>query len=211
MLPPSLQSLFSPLDPDSSSTGNTSNPRGRWSALAKPALGMILAAGALTAGQAQAVVVTVNSQDWDVTTFTGTYNANTSKFALPSSGGVMPWWGSPDLAYSFASAISNSLGYPNFDFMGPFFGAYEYFDPVSGVNFVDSYVYFDDSADTLLQSFTTTYEWVYAQATQVSSPPAADVPGPLPALGAAAAFGFSRKLRTRIKRSTKIDSGTDCL
>ncbi len=30
----------------------------------------------------------------------------------------------------------------------------------------------------------------------------ASVPGPLPALGAAAAFGFSRKLRKRIKRST---------
>ena len=53
------------------------------------------------------------------------------------------------------------------------------------------------------QSYVT-----WAQATPVSSPtPApgtlpASVPGPLPALGGAAAFGFSRKLRKRIKRST---------
>ena len=36
----------------------------------------------------------------------------------------------------------------------------------------------------------------YAVATQI---PAASAPGPLPFLGAGAAFGFSRKLRKRIK------------
>jgi hypothetical protein len=37
-------------------------------------------------------------------------------------------------------------------------------------------------------------------------PPAAAVPGPLPVVGAAAAFGFSRKLRKRIKGSSNAFS-----
>jgi hypothetical protein len=41
--------------------------------LAKPALGVALAMGVLTAGQARAVVVNVDGQDWDVTTFAGGY------------------------------------------------------------------------------------------------------------------------------------------
>jgi len=209
MLPPSLQSLFSPLDPDSSSTGNTSNPRRGWSSLAKPALGMILAAGALTAGQAQAIVVTVNSQDWNVTTFTGKYNANTSKFALPSSGGVMPWWGNNSLASSFATAVGSSLGAVNrTGAWGPLFG----YNTTSGPNRVlfGGFTIADNSSfSTGVTDTGTSYAW--AQATPVSSPQAAAVPGPLPALGAAAAFGYSRKLRKRIKGSTKIGSGTDCL
>lgn len=39
--------------------------------------------------------------------------------------------------------------------------------------------------------------------TSASAPPSA-VPGPLPVLGAAAAFGYTRKLRKRIKGSTPI-------
>jgi len=48
----------------------------------------------------------------------------------------------------------------------------------------------------LIQSFDVTFAAV--------QPPASSVPGPLPLFGAAAAFGFSRKLRNRIKRSTPI-------
>lgn len=120
----SSQYLHSLLDPYPSATSTTCNSGCRakvqWSSMTKPVLGMILVAGALTAGQAQAVVVNVNSQDWDVnsqdwdvTIFTGSYNTNISKFALPSAGGVMPWWGNNTLAASFASAVSNSFGKPN--------------------------------------------------------------------------------------------------
>jgi hypothetical protein len=70
-----------------------------------------MALGALTAGQAQAVVVNVNGLDYDVTTFTGTYNDNPSKFATPANGGVMPWWGNSSLAYGLALALGSSLGY----------------------------------------------------------------------------------------------------
>lgn len=54
-------------------------------ALPKLALGAAaaLAAISLSPGSAQALVVTVGGVQYDVTTFTGTYNANASKFALP--------------------------------------------------------------------------------------------------------------------------------
>ena len=59
--------------PSSSAKGSSSNPHRRspWSSLAQPALGVALAMGVLTAGQAQALVVNVAGQAWDVTTFTG--------------------------------------------------------------------------------------------------------------------------------------------
>ena len=41
----------------------------------------------------------------------------------------------------------------------------------------------------------TNFSWTWAQATLIP----ANVPGPLPAFGLAVAFGFSRKLRKRIK------------
>jgi hypothetical protein len=93
----------------------------------------------------------------------------------------------------------------------PFFGQYKYFKGAIGVDLAVTPVFADYSAKVENYVFDLYSALVYAQATQVSSPPAADVPGPLPALGAAAAFGYSRKLRTRINRSAKIGSGTDCL
>ena len=64
-----------------------------------------MAVGALAAGQAQAISVNVNDIDYDVTTFTGTYNDNISKFETTANGGDMPWWGSESLATDFASAV----------------------------------------------------------------------------------------------------------
>jgi hypothetical protein len=49
--------------------------------------------------------------------------------------------------------------------------------------------------------FTPNSTYVWLSAEKVSP-----VPGPLPALGAAAAYGFSRKLRTRIKYSTNTSA-----
>jgi hypothetical protein len=45
------------------------------------------------------------------------------------------------------------------------------------------------------------YEETWAQATLVPAAGSANVPGPLPAVGLAVAFGFSRQLRKRIKAS----------
>jgi hypothetical protein len=54
---------------------------------------------------AQAIPVTVNSTQYDVTTFNGNYNDNASKFATPANGGLMPWYGNQTLADQFALAV----------------------------------------------------------------------------------------------------------
>jgi hypothetical protein len=76
---------------------------------------------------AQAVFVTVNSTQYDVTTFTGTYDANTSKFATPANGGLMPWYGNQTLAEQFALAVYNLTptngGLADNSVSGPFFAS----------------------------------------------------------------------------------------
>ena len=73
------------------------------------AVGAVVAGSGLTGSQAQAIVVTVNSQAWEVTTFTGTYNDNVSKFSATD----MPWWDNSTLAGQFAVAVGNQFGTPN--------------------------------------------------------------------------------------------------
>ena len=212
--------------PSSSAKGSTSNPvlRRRWSSLAKPALGVALAMGVLTAGQAQAFVVNVGGQDWDVTTFAGSYNELTGKFAQPPAPGLMPWWGSRDTAHEFAMKVGLFFDPPPGQYAlngssGPLF-AYE----------LTSFLYHSYGTTVDAQAmpmFKTPFimiwgpavrvGWpkdlaaVWAQATLFTPPepppasaapgPLPAAPGPLPALGAAAAFGFSRKLRKRINAS----------
>ena len=81
----------------------------------KQALGAAaaLAAISLSPGSAQAFVVTVNSVQYDVTTFTGSYDGNISKFSPPPAPGVMPWWNNSNLAIDFATALGSLAGYPN--------------------------------------------------------------------------------------------------
>jgi hypothetical protein len=147
--------------------------------------------GVLGAGQAQALVVTVNSQQWDVTTFTGSYNNNT---ALIQS---QVWWNNFDLAGQFATAVFTNLGTPNSipsgstaGPAGPFFA----FTEANGGSVINARVYSDTSKSVINRPLSpNSGANVWAQAYLVN------VPGPLPALGAAVAFGFSRKLRKRIK------------
>ena len=159
--------------------------------------------GALSAGQAQAVVVNVGGQNWNVTTFQGSYSANSAKFATPPAPGRMPWWGSGALASQFATAVNSALGFPNISGVaGPFFGVKIAANGIS----VNS-CYWDgivDCAYNVGPLNNTTPTW--AQADLV--PP---VPGPLPLFGAAAAFGFSRKLRQRIKAGTNSVSSNSSL
>jgi len=167
--------------------------RSRWTALLiKSALGAAVAWGALAAGQAQALVVTVGGQNYDVTTFTDSYNNSKSKFAQPPAPGVMPWWGNQGLADAFATAVGSQLGKLNFDQFSPWFAYEEQAGPFVGSSAYDINSQILDGA-----GITPTLTSTWAQATLK---PAA-VPGPLPALGAVAAFGFSRKLRNRIKAS----------
>ena len=145
-----------------------------------------LATICLSPGSAQAYVVTVGGLQYDVTTFTGTYNANTSKFALPANGGVMPWWGSKTIAAQFAAAVGGDSG-------GPYF-AYTRAESIVVAR------YFGDGPATGNNglNINTGLSVNYAQAS-LSLP----VPGPLPLFGAAAAFGFSRQLRKRIQAARK--------
>ena len=150
-----------------------------------------LAAISLSPGSAQAYVVTVGGVQYDVTTFTGSYDADTSKFETAANGGVMPWWGSDSLASQFAAAVSGNLGAPNGSF-GPFFGW-------SVSSSIEVYRWLGTTSTVYAGSYTTDSTYTWAQATLYTAPAPAPAPGPLPLFGAAAAFGFSRKLRKRIK------------
>ena len=155
--------------------------------LALGAAAVALAALSLSPGSAQAYVVTVGGLQYDVTTFTGTYNGNTSKFATAANGGVMPWWDNSSLAPDFTTAVGTNLGTPNVsNTWGPYFGW-------RTIGVVDVFRY-QSSTAAVGAGYTSTR--TYAQATLYTP-----VPAPLPLFGAAAAFGFSRKLRKRIKES----------
>jgi hypothetical protein len=181
--------------------------------LAKSALGAAVALGTITAGQAQAYVVDVGGVQYDVTTFSGSYNSNIGNFALPANGGVMPWWGSQSLANEFALAVGDNLGYPQ---LNQLFCTPDECGPLFATSFTAAFgVPPDDFAATVFATsirtnvqpvpltdrvVVTSEQAVWAQAQEII-PPAAPVPGPLPALGAAAAFGASRQLRKRINAS----------
>ena len=198
----------------------------------KSAFGVALAVGVLGAGQAKAFVVDVNGQSWNVTTFTGSLGNNIEKFSpITADGGVMPWFGDILLALDFATAVGTNLGLYSVPFsgnFGPYF-AYDFsgvYDQTAAVNFLAT-----QAVDTLggttatgivpgvvlvaTQQFSS-FTWAQAVLadSDVSGPPrpppanTAAVPGPLPALVAVAAFGFSRKLRKRIKGSTNAVSST---
>lgn len=186
--------------------------------LPKLALGaaVALAALSLSPGSAQAYVVMVGQLQYDVTTFTGSYNSQPSKFNdLPS--GVMPWWNSDTAANAFINASGTSeadlyanLGvnsttnvifyayatpgppYPQKVYAKDWGGRYPGF--YSGVKYGDA-SYYDGR----------TISW--ARATLYVSPAASSVPGPLPLFGAGAAFGFSRKLRKRIQEA-RVSAGS---
>jgi len=225
-----LSRLFSP---SPSAKGSTSNAdrRSRWGLLAKPTLGVALAMGVLTAGQVQAMVVNLGGQDWEVTPFTGTYNENTiyaiinNSVAPPTSDNAAPvvsgdlnqpetylyvlrdqdlggcpaefescpsstspvrWWNSPNSYLQFCTLImGNSINWcKNATFIIPTL-------PLA-------------TTPLTAGSLNTSTFMVVSFSTSSTAP----VPGPLPALGAAAAFGFSRKLRKRIKRNNNAVSST---
>ena len=138
-------------------------------------------------------MVTVDGVQYDVTTFTGTYNDNFEKFAQPANGGLMPWWGSEFTANVFAAAVGSSLGEPNtllaYTF-GPIFAVrveggtiFGRYNGLNGDNQVFSYN----------SNFSESRVWA-----QVG--PADPVPAPLPVLGSGAALGFCRRLRSRSQR-----------
>jgi len=208
--------------PSASAKGSTFNPdrSRRWALLGKPTLGVALAMGVLTAGQAQALVVNVGGQDWELIPFTGTYSNNVDEMTSippippepplpecigPGVRGV--WMHSPE-GKSHYRCVPDLVCIPGCLNPPPPVDPSEppkiwnpeastwflVFNPTTGQPFFTNTLVPIDAVWTLSTPFSTS-----------SSTP---VPGPLPALGAAAAFGFSRKLRKRIKRSSDAVSST---
>jgi hypothetical protein len=174
------------------------------------AVGAAVAGLAIADSQAQAIVVSVGDFDYDVTTFTGSYNDNESKFNTPANGGAMPWWENynhvnnwtTNLASDFALEAEYSLG------SGVLF-AYELrpqYNSTQAAFYIGINILF--GTETLYDSSATWAQATFIGPTNGGGGVSADVPGPLPGLGLAAAFGFSRKLRKRIKASSNTVSST---
>ena len=68
---------------------------------------LVLALACLSAPALKAVVITVSSQDYDVTSVVGTYAE--LELTLLSQ----PWWENGAVASSFAGALGGQLGFPN--------------------------------------------------------------------------------------------------
>jgi hypothetical protein len=203
---------------------------GRPIPLLKGAVGaaVALAALSLSPGSAQAACdpaspantcrVMVGGLQYDVTTFTGDYNSNSSSFETPANGGAMPWWNSDadTSAFIAASGTSEANLYANLGVNSGtniIYFAYQYipgsnafFPPIPpglrAKSWNDQPPGFNlgvGLSDTSAQGLTISW----AQATLYTAPPStsAPAPGPLPLFGAGAAFGFSRRLRKRIQGS----------
>ena len=145
-------------------------------------------------GASRALPFTVSGQQYDVTTFSGSYNANASLFNTPANGGAMPWWGNAALAEQFSTAVGAAFGYPNDDIISPYFAHTDTGVAMGAATTINdgfgSFVDFQVSKSTVFH---------YAVASIVPPlAPATGTPGPLPILGAASAFGMSRRLRRRI-------------
>lgn len=182
------------------------HPAGPWS-LAGRRVSIILGAAAAVAaislnpGSAQAYEVTVGNIRYDITTFTSSPLSAAAKFQTPANGGVMPWYGNAELAQSFATGLKGNLGYPNCQIAGGCGGGPFFAHERQSGGFTNSFLWYQSTnalrgpQGNLAGQFRT-----FAQAAFIGYIP---VPGPLPLFGAAAAFGFSRKLRTRIQGSRR--------
>jgi hypothetical protein len=170
---------------------------------------------ALLPVSAYAFQVVVAGQTYEMSKFTGSYNINAGMFALPP-GGMMPWYGNEALANQFAAAVGPGLGL-NVDFAipglgkvatGPLF-SYSIGSGLLGLQVTNNALYYELTTPLLIETGTFSPLNIprsglvstilsYATAKEVF------VPGPLPLLGVGAAFGFSRRLSSRIRRSTTV-------
>lgn len=127
---------------------------------------------------------TIDGDDFDVTTITGTFADNQT--LLESQ----VWWGIPSLAFEFASVVGADLGIPNFTYYGPLFAFSASTTPPN----VTTYAFDDFDQFAFPFSRLPSDPVTYAVATPVS-------PVPLPAggvllltgLGGVAAFKRRKK------------------
>jgi hypothetical protein len=152
---------------------------------------------------AQAVTINVSGTDYEIFYTSTSYNANPDLFGAASPG-RMPWWSNAGLASLFAAELYNQLGenvyLPGY---GPVF-AYGYNPVGSGEVYALAQNTLDLSDQLDLGSATplaanVMHPYAYARA---NTP----VPAPMPLFGAAAAFGWARRLRNNQKLITSINS-----
>ena len=208
--------------PSPSAKGGISNPdrRSRWASLAKPALGVALAIGLLAAGQAQAYQFDFSYNDGTNTAngvlaadLIGSYNDIDSYHV---TGGGLSVTGPNSGSYTIVPGGPGVLSIPGFSVNNVLYSVQ---DPVLDgwglglVNNPDSGIYINIWGNSpgnysfwVFSSSENRYLRTFNGPATVSA--TARVPGPLPALGAAAAFGFSRKLRKRIKGGTNAVPST---
>ncbi len=188
--------------------------------------GLLGAAAIISApGQAQAAnPITLSGQANPADNGTYTINFITGNWAaVQATLTTQKWWGNSNLAGSLAGALFGSLTPPGGPPLttvtntyqnsgsGPvltsnlFFGtdAAVIFPPfnIPVVNGQTSLSPFTGSATNFQVFQADSFNWAVATFVPAPPPPGATVPGPLPLVGAAAAFGFSRRLRSRINKS----------
>jgi len=146
----------------------------------------------LTSTPALAVVVTVNGVPYDVNASSMAYILNATTFEQPPQG-QMPWWGDDAVASDFAEQVFSQLG-PGWDpDYGPVF-AYGLDGPNNQVLGLTSSL--TDPNDQINVTPAANATVSYAIATT-------PVPLPLPLFGAAAGYGWSRRLRSRLRDTNR--------
>lgn len=181
--------------------------------LAAACIGLALSALQPQAANAQLVVtVDVGGKAWDITRITGGWtDVNITK---------QPWYRDVTLAIAFAEAVGPQLGLGNIgaDFtLGPWFAYLEPAPSQTAAAFwgqPPSTFTVGAFGDALVGALATDHSWALASECVGSCAPTnwpvgqplfppttTTVPGPIPLLGVGAAFGYSRKLRKRIKSS----------
>jgi hypothetical protein len=146
------------------------------------------AMSSLSPSAAVAVVVTVNNQHYDLFTIVSAYDGAIADFDAPLLGGKMPWWGDPNSAAQFAEEVYDSLAISSEPGYGPIF-AYAYDPSLAQVLGSVADLSMVGSSEYRTYARTAAANYVFA---------ASPVPGPLPFFGAAAAFGWTHRLRRRI-------------
>ncbi len=151
-------------------------------------------------------LVSVSGQTYEIKTTSGVFGDGTNVGDIDLT--QTPWWDPTDIlgatARSFALAVGQGLGLLNEfgapDDAGPYFASGLLAPPPS----VDVKSFFtEDNGVASLSVLAEEEVATYAYAVPFTPHPES-VPAPLPVLGAAAAFGYSRRLRKRIARSKTL-------
>lgn len=145
---------------------------------------------------AQAVTINVSGTDYEVFYTSTSYNSSPDLFGAASPG-QMPWWGNAALASTFAFEVFNQLGEDIYQAgYGPVF-AYAYNPTGSGevYGLAQNTLDINDQLD-LGSSYPLAANVMHPYAYARANTP---VPAPIPLFGAAAAFGWARRLRNNQK------------